>query len=50
MRVSAFVFLYRVLVERVDIETAREDLHAIWIPDGVWDAFIQNQLEDDLHV
>ena len=45
MRVSAFVFLYRVLRQRVPPSEAECDLHAIWQPDGVWSRFIQNQLE-----
>ena len=35
-RVSAFVFLYRVLCEHVAIREAERDLHAIWQPDEVW--------------
>ena len=45
MRVSAFVFLYRVLREGVSESEAQRDLHAIWQPDEVWSRFIQNQLE-----
>jgi protein tyrosine phosphatase (PTP) superfamily phosphohydrolase (DUF442 family) len=45
MRVSAFVFLYRVLHQRVGITEAEHDLHAIWQPDEVWSRFIRDQLE-----
>lgn len=45
MRVSAFVFLYRVLSQRVSLSEAELDLYAIWQPDQVWSRFIQNQLE-----
>ena len=45
MRVSAFVYLYRVLHERVPPLEAALDLHAVWQPDEVWSRFIQNQLE-----
>jgi protein tyrosine phosphatase (PTP) superfamily phosphohydrolase (DUF442 family) len=45
MRVSAFVFLYRVLCQRVSIPVAEADLHAIWRPDEVWSRFIHEQLE-----
>lgn len=45
MRVSAFVFLYRVLRQRVDAAEAERDLHAIWEPDEVWSRFIQEQLK-----
>jgi protein tyrosine phosphatase (PTP) superfamily phosphohydrolase (DUF442 family) len=44
MRVSAFVFLYRVLCQRIAIPDAERDLHAIWQPDEVWSRFIQAQL------
>jgi protein tyrosine phosphatase (PTP) superfamily phosphohydrolase (DUF442 family) len=44
-RVSAFVFLYRVMHEQVNIADAEPDLHAIWQPDEVWSRFIRNQLE-----
>ena len=45
MRVSAFVFLYRVLCQQVPISVAEPDLHAIWRPDEVWSQFIREQLE-----
>jgi hypothetical protein len=45
MRVSAFMFLYRVLHREVPISEARRDLHAVWEPDEVWSRFIQKQLE-----
>ena len=44
MRVSAFVFLYRVLHQRSPVADAEWDLHAIWQPDEVWSRFIQGQL------
>jgi protein tyrosine phosphatase (PTP) superfamily phosphohydrolase (DUF442 family) len=43
-RVSAFVFLYRVLFQRTAIPDAEQDLHAIWQPDEVWSRFIQKEL------
>jgi protein tyrosine phosphatase (PTP) superfamily phosphohydrolase (DUF442 family) len=46
MRVSAFVFLYRVLCQRVAAHEAERDLHAIWQPDDVWSRFIQDQLKN----
>ena len=46
MRVSAFVFLYRVLCQRVAVQEAERDLHAIWQPDEVWSRFIQDQLKN----
>jgi protein tyrosine phosphatase (PTP) superfamily phosphohydrolase (DUF442 family) len=45
MRVSAFVFLYRVIHQQVSVDEAERDLHAIWQPDEVWRRFIQQQLE-----
>ena len=40
MRVSAFVFLFRVLELEVKEATARRDLEQIWSPDPIWTAFI----------
>ena len=44
MRVSAFVFLYRVLREGVAPAAAEPDLHAIWQPDAVWSRFMAAEL------
>ena len=46
-RVSAFVFLYRVLHQHVPALEAERELHAIWQPDAVWSRFIKSQLESD---
>jgi protein tyrosine phosphatase (PTP) superfamily phosphohydrolase (DUF442 family) len=46
MRVSAFVFLYRVLCRRVPIPEAERDLRAIWQPDEVWSRFIKDHLDN----
>lgn len=46
MRVSAFVFLYRGPCQRVAVQEAERDLHAIWQPDDVWGRFIQDQLKN----
>ncbi|RYX85604.1 phosphatase [bacterium] len=43
MRVSSFVFLYRILELGESEVTARRDLEKIWSPDAIWTAFI-NQL------
>jgi hypothetical protein len=45
-RVSAFVFLYRVLHQRILLSEAERDLHAIWRPDEIWNRFIQERLAD----
>ena len=46
MRVSAFVFLHRVLHQQVPRAVAERDLHAIWQPDKVWTRFISEQLKN----
>ena len=46
MRVSAFVYLYRVLRQGVDESTARNDLHRIWQPNPTWQAFIDTALAE----
>jgi protein tyrosine phosphatase (PTP) superfamily phosphohydrolase (DUF442 family) len=45
MRVSAFVFLYRVLHQGVSVSEAGADLQAIWQPDQVWSRFMEKQLD-----
>ena len=44
MRVSAFVFLYRVLRLGVPRDEAERDLIAIWEPDEIWARFFREQL------
>jgi protein tyrosine phosphatase (PTP) superfamily phosphohydrolase (DUF442 family) len=44
VRVSAFVFIHRVLREGVPAAEAERDLHAIWQPDEVWSRFIRTML------
>lgn len=44
MRVSAFVFLYRVLEEGVPAAEARQSLHQIWEPNPVWQGFVEREL------
>jgi protein tyrosine phosphatase (PTP) superfamily phosphohydrolase (DUF442 family) len=44
MRVSAFVFLYRVMFRHIAVTEAERDLHAIWQPDEVWSRFIRDEL------
>ena len=44
MRVSAFTFLYRVLVLGVPVEDAHQRLHQIWEPNPLWQQFIDEQL------
>jgi protein tyrosine phosphatase (PTP) superfamily phosphohydrolase (DUF442 family) len=45
MRVSAFMYLYRWLFEGVDEAVAKRDLHAIWIPNDRWQAFMAQILQ-----
>jgi protein tyrosine phosphatase (PTP) superfamily phosphohydrolase (DUF442 family) len=47
MRVSAFVFLYRVLRHRVAVAEAERDMHAVWHPDETWSCFIEEQLKGE---
>ncbi len=42
MRVSAFVYLYRRIVGGLSEEPAADDLHKIWIPNKIWQKFIQS--------
>jgi protein tyrosine phosphatase (PTP) superfamily phosphohydrolase (DUF442 family) len=44
MRVSAFVFLHRVLSDELPRAEAERDLRRIWNPDGVWRQFIDQRL------
>ncbi len=45
MRVSAFIYLFRVIWQGVTPADAQEQLHQIWEPDGVWRDFIEHELE-----
>lgn len=42
MRVSAFMYLYRVVQERMPAEEAAHDLHRIWEPNPVWQKLIDH--------
>ncbi|MFC2030878.1 protein tyrosine phosphatase family protein [Chloroflexota bacterium] len=44
LRVSVFVFLYRVIRQGLDVEAARQPLERIWEPDPIWKAFINQSL------
>ncbi|NJL45141.1 MAG: phosphatase [Leptolyngbyaceae cyanobacterium SM2_3_12] len=44
MRVSAFVYLYRVLKQNVPPSVAQADLDRIWQPNPTWQAFIDQAL------
>jgi len=44
MRVSAFIFLYRVLHLGVPVEIARQAMLPIWKPNHTWQTFIEGRL------
>ncbi|PIG93857.1 protein tyrosine phosphatase family protein [Gloeocapsopsis sp. IPPAS B-1203] len=41
MRVSAFVYLYRIIHEQTNIEEAKKSLYQIWQPNETWQQFIE---------
>jgi hypothetical protein len=45
MRVSAFVYLYRVFCLKENEPMAKADLHRIWQPHPTWQAFIDQILD-----
>jgi protein tyrosine phosphatase (PTP) superfamily phosphohydrolase (DUF442 family) len=47
MRVSAFMFLYRVLRQEVPVEEARATMNQIWQPNTTWQAFIDEALTQE---
>jgi protein tyrosine phosphatase (PTP) superfamily phosphohydrolase (DUF442 family) len=44
-RVSAFVYLYRVLHLGIPEPQARQDLQRLWTPDGIWAELIEQALD-----
>lgn len=44
MRVSAFIYLYRILVNHEKPEDCIDDLLSLWKPDETWQAFIDQVL------
>jgi protein tyrosine phosphatase (PTP) superfamily phosphohydrolase (DUF442 family) len=40
MRVSAFMYLYRTVRERLDAGAAAADLHTLWTPNPPWQQFL----------
>ena len=44
-RVSAFMYLYRQIYDGISNEEAKKDLHKIWIPNQIWQTFIQNVMD-----
>lgn len=45
MRVSAFIYLYRVLCQKVDPAIALADLQAIWNPNPTWQHLIDTAMQ-----
>ena len=45
MRVSAFVYLYRILYDNIPKEKAKESIEKIWKPSGTWKEFIEKILK-----
>ncbi|MBL1174533.1 protein tyrosine phosphatase family protein [Pantanalinema sp. GBBB05] len=45
MRVSAFMYLYRVICEGMKPEQAQPDLHRIWTPNFTWQQLIEQLIE-----
>lgn len=44
MRVSAFIFLYKIMKQQWPVQEALLDLHAVWKPDETWQDFIDRSL------
>ncbi len=44
MRVSAFVFLYRVLRQGMPLDAARATMNQIWEPNAIWQTFVNDAL------
>ncbi|PPS41549.1 protein tyrosine phosphatase family protein [Chroococcidiopsis sp. TS-821] len=40
MRVSAFMYLYRIIHKQTSVEEAKKDLQQIWQPNDTWQQFI----------
>lgn len=49
MRVSAFMYLYRLIFQQVNEAEARKDLERIWMPNETWQIFIQQVIERYQH-
>jgi protein tyrosine phosphatase (PTP) superfamily phosphohydrolase (DUF442 family) len=39
-RVSCFIYLYRVIKQDCDTESAKQDMLSVWQPDEIWQDFI----------
>lgn len=45
MRVSAFMYLYRTIRQKADADDAADELHRLWVPNAVWQQFIDDAAE-----
>ena len=45
-RVSAFMYLYRRIYQKIDEEQAQKDLHKLWVPDDVWQRFMKKVMNN----
>lgn len=45
MRVSAFMYLYRLLHEHINEEDAKKDLYKIWVPNENWQKFVAQVID-----
>ncbi|MBT4492512.1 MAG: hypothetical protein HOC70_04650 [Gammaproteobacteria bacterium] len=45
LRASSFSFLYRIIVKKVPVADALDDLQSVWAPNEVWFNFIQTVSE-----
>ncbi|MBF2026148.1 MAG: protein tyrosine phosphatase family protein [Oscillatoriales cyanobacterium C42_A2020_001] len=45
MRVSAFMFLYRTLYQKVELTAAEQSLHQIWTPNPTWQQFMNEVVQ-----
>ena len=45
MRVSAFMYLYRLIHEHISEEDTKKDLQQIWVPNENWQKFIAQVIE-----
>lgn len=45
MRVSAFIYLYRMLCQKIDSSVAAADLYRIWAPNAIWQQFMDQVIQ-----
>ena len=45
MRASSMTFLYRVIIKKEDPEKAYDAVAAVWLPHGLWKAYLVAQLQ-----